>query len=458
MIGKLWYKIRMSPSYIELIDSINERLAELDSSAFEKFESFLDNHPPPKKIAVIAEKILHAHPYDNSDIDDLIKDTVSCKQLSSLEMVKRKMKYTYKTIIFLITSIMMLVTFGGSAYAFNVPAKPDNGWYVRDDSGKINATDMYALNSRIETFNRTTKNEIGVLITPTLDGASLEDTATDVFKAWGVGKTGLDNGILIMVVSNDRKIRIETGKGAEGDVTDSQVPEITGNMKPYLRSGNYAGAINIAITNITSLMESRANQKTIVGSTSVTPVHQSDNNTLIWVALIFCGVGLGIGLCIWYLTKDERKPARASYSYKNYDTYTPRKKRTNLTPNVTINPVTTQYVPIVRQPMPVAKTYVPPPPMPRSAIPVAAGVVAGVVAGTVAVEAARAAQKKRDEERKKRDTTRRSSSSSSSPSTSTYGGYSSGGYDSGSSGGGYDGGGSGFGGGDSGGGGGSDSF
>jgi uncharacterized protein len=213
-----------------------------------------------------------------------------------------------KTIIYILTCAI-LATFAGKAQAFTVPQKPDNGWYVVDDANKLTNAQIYSLNQRIETFNKTKRNEIGILITPTTGETSIEDAAYEVFNTWGIGKTGLDNGILIMVAANDHKMRIETGKGAEGDITDINANRIISNMKPYLRKNDYAGALGGAIDTITTLMEDRAGQKPIVDSTSIGG-HQDHENfpmsiIIILAMLIFMFIGFAV--IAWWDKRNQRK-------------------------------------------------------------------------------------------------------------------------------------------------------
>lgn len=236
----------------------------------------------------------------------------------------------FKTLIYFLTAFAVMMS-GSNAFALDVPAKPDNGWYIRDTAGKISEADIKLLNDRIEAFNKATRNEIGVLIIPTLGDASLEDYSKDVFHSWGIGKAGLDNGILLLIAANDHKMRIETGKGAEGDVPDAKVLEITGDMKPYLRKNDYAGAVGSVVDNLTKIMEDRTGQKAIVGSTTpgANASDVSSDSFGIIFALIVAG-GLGImAFCFWLTGRNDKKRREEDYNIykmrsKEYkDTYCP---------------------------------------------------------------------------------------------------------------------------------------
>jgi uncharacterized protein len=72
-----------------------------------------------------------------------------------------------------------------------------------------------------------------------LDGIDINDAATKLFEKWGIGKRGVDEGILILVSVGDRKIRIETGYGSEGYVTDAQSNRIIHEITPFLSQGHW---------------------------------------------------------------------------------------------------------------------------------------------------------------------------------------------------------------------------
>ncbi len=78
---------------------------------------------------------------------------------------------------------------------------------------------------------------------PTLDGAPIEDFANDLFRSWGVGKKGQDNGVLLLLVINDRKSRIEVGYGLEPDLPDGFVGDTLRSMRPALRARQYGAAM-----------------------------------------------------------------------------------------------------------------------------------------------------------------------------------------------------------------------
>lgn len=178
-----------------------------------------------------------------------------------------------KNIIFLCV-VLFTLFLTGIAFCFNVPSH--NG-FVNDTSGKLSTKQIKNLNKKVQSINEKTSNEIGVLLISSLDGASVEDAAYQTFNTWKVGKANLDNGVLLLISIKDRKMRIETGKGVGGELTDIQSLEIQDHMKPFLRKEDFYGAINLAINEIGSKLESRAG--TITATTNNNENNHSRVNT-----------------------------------------------------------------------------------------------------------------------------------------------------------------------------------
>jgi uncharacterized protein len=88
---------------------------------------------------------------------------------------------------------------------------------------------------------------MAVLIIPSLKGDSLEEYSMRVAEKWKVGHKGQDNGLILLICKNDRKIRIEVGYGWEGKINDARAGDIIRGMGPYFRNGKYADGISFAI-------------------------------------------------------------------------------------------------------------------------------------------------------------------------------------------------------------------
>lgn len=105
-----------------------------------------------------------------------------------------------------------------------VPEKPS--MYVKDEADALIYSQEDELNEMLRKYDQKTGNQIAVLLIRTTGDESIERYSYRVATAWGVGQKGKDNGILITIATEDRKDRIEVGKGLESEVTDSRAGRI----------------------------------------------------------------------------------------------------------------------------------------------------------------------------------------------------------------------------------------
>ncbi|MDA8163947.1 MAG: TPM domain-containing protein [Desulfobacteraceae bacterium] len=117
----------------------------------------------------------------------------------------------------LLLSLAVLLLGRGAAMALEVP--PYHG-YVNDYANMISPAAKAQLEATLQEFDRTDSTQIAILTIPSLEGDDLEDFSIRTVDAWKVGQKGKDNGVLLLAVKNDRKLRIEVGRGLEGVLTD----------------------------------------------------------------------------------------------------------------------------------------------------------------------------------------------------------------------------------------------
>ena len=176
-----------------------------------------------------------------------------------------------------------------SLFAFTVPAKPTG--FVQDYAKILSVEQVSALENKLEAFERQTTNEIAVVTIPSLDGDTIENVAQEIFTKWGIGKKDKNNGVLLLISLSDRKTRIHTGYGVEGDLTDIGTSYIQSDViTPAFRAGDYYGGLNGAVD---AMMTALGGQQ-IVPDTYNTQQTSSDTN----FGLIF---GFGLIILQWFL-------------------------------------------------------------------------------------------------------------------------------------------------------------
>jgi uncharacterized protein len=138
----------------------------------------------------------------------------------------------------------------GSAAALEVPPAPTDIPIV-DQTDTLTAEQKSQLAGLIAAERKSTGNQIGVLMIPTLADEALEDYSLEVARKWGVGTKERDNGVLLLVVKDDRRVRIEVGYGLEGALTDIRSGRIIRDrMAPEFRQGRYFEGIRSGLEGI----------------------------------------------------------------------------------------------------------------------------------------------------------------------------------------------------------------
>ncbi len=130
------------------------------------------------------------------------------------------------------------------------PKTISNTW-VSDMAGVIDPPAENRLNTLITELERKTGAEIAVVTIRRTDGRTPKEFATALFNRWGVGKEGKDNGVLVLLVMEARRVEVETGYGIEGILTDGKVGEILRTfMVPRFKQGDFGGGVAAGVDEI----------------------------------------------------------------------------------------------------------------------------------------------------------------------------------------------------------------
>jgi uncharacterized protein len=129
---------------------------------------------------------------------------------------------------------------------------------VVDEAGILSPDARAKIGAISQAREQATGDQIAVLTMPSLEGESIEGFATRVFDAWKLGAKGKDNGILVIVAPNDRKMRIEVGYGLEGSMTDAASSRIIREvMAPKFKKNDYDGGIADGVAAIVMTLEGK---------------------------------------------------------------------------------------------------------------------------------------------------------------------------------------------------------
>ena len=166
--------------------------------------------------------------------------------------------------------LAFLVCWAFAAHA-DVAVPPLTGRVV-DQTGTLSAGDISALTQKLESLERRKGSQVAVLIVPTTEPELIEQFSIRVADAWKIGRKKIDDGALLVVAKNDRKLRIEVGYGLEGALTDVTANRIINEIiVPRFRSGDFAGGISAGLERIIAVID---------GEKLPAPVSQSQSSNL----------------------------------------------------------------------------------------------------------------------------------------------------------------------------------
>jgi len=146
-------------------------------------------------------------------------------------------------------AILLILANAIWAQALEVPQEPKGR--VSDYTASLTNSQIQALNRTLAEFENQTTNQIAVVLIPTLAGDSPEGYSIRLAEKWQIGQKGRDNGVILLVVMQDRKIRIEVGYGLEGALPDSTAGEIIRQViAPRFRQGKFFEGIESGVAAI----------------------------------------------------------------------------------------------------------------------------------------------------------------------------------------------------------------
>jgi uncharacterized protein len=140
--------------------------------------------------------------------------------------------------------VVCLLVFAAAATAAALQVPRLEG-HVNDYAGMLSPADRQQLEALLTDFERKDSTQIVVLTIPSLQGDALDDFSIRVAEAWKIGQKKVDNGAILLIAKDDRKMRIEVGYGLEGRLTDLMAGRIIRNViAPQFKAGRFDQGIS----------------------------------------------------------------------------------------------------------------------------------------------------------------------------------------------------------------------
>ena len=152
-------------------------------------------------------------------------------------------------------AILVALLLGWMLPALALVAVPQLTGRVVDQTGTLSSGDIAQLTQTLADLERRKGSQIAVLIVPTTDGEPIEQFSLRVAEAWKIGRKKVDDGALLVVAKNDRRLRIEVGYGLEGALTDVTTKRLIDEMiTPKFKSGDFAGGVSDGVNRMIGLI------------------------------------------------------------------------------------------------------------------------------------------------------------------------------------------------------------
>jgi uncharacterized protein len=154
--------------------------------------------------------------------------------------------------------VLAVAAFLGAALLGTAAAEPKfpalTGRIV-DEAGLLSAEDFAAIQSELSALEAASTDQLVVVTLKSLQGYEIEDFGYQLGRTWGIGQKGKDNGVLLIVAPNERRVRIEVGRGLEPVMTDALSKLIIENaILPLFRRGDFPGGIRAGVRDIKDVL------------------------------------------------------------------------------------------------------------------------------------------------------------------------------------------------------------
>ena len=176
---------------------------------------------------------------------------------------------------------------------------PKPNGFVNDFANQLPLEAVQSLEMKVRDYQRATGNQIGVAVVPSLNGASIDEYSLGLFRAWGVGQYGVNNGVLFVWAPRERKIHIEVGRGLGGVLNQAERERILAQVRTLFRELKYDEGVNAAVDGVIGVLGPGSS-----GSAAPQPIPEPEPSpeagfgALGLAVLVAAGLGIGLWLMV----------------------------------------------------------------------------------------------------------------------------------------------------------------
>ena len=194
------------------------------------------------------------------------------------------------------------------------PVFPQLTGRVVDDANLLGAGDENDITADLEALEAKSTDQLVVVTLPSLQGLEIEQFGYRLGRHWGIGQKNKDNGVLLIIAPNERKVRIEVGRGLEPLLTDALTRLIIENgVLPRFRSGDYPAGIKAGVSDIIAVLTGDAEE--LMARARTADIDQDELFTMIFLIIWF----IIFFAIMWSVIQSIRHGAKSSASGRKKD-------------------------------------------------------------------------------------------------------------------------------------------
>lgn len=175
-------------------------------------------------------------------------------------------------------------------WSANEVALPMLSERVTDLTSTLSAEDKAGLTASLEALEKDKGTQIAIVLLPTTEPESIEQFGIRLAEKWKIGRKGVDDGVIVIVAKNDRKMRIEVGYGLEGAIPDAIAKRIVAEqMAPRFREGDFAGGLRSTVATLDKVIRGEP-LPAPVGQTAPSGAQPADAFTFLLIVFFMASV------------------------------------------------------------------------------------------------------------------------------------------------------------------------
>jgi uncharacterized protein len=182
------------------------------------------------------------------------------------------------------------------------PTFPVLSGRIVDEAHLLDAATKSAIETKLADFETKSSRQVVVVTLPSLQGYEIEDYGYRLGRFWGIGQKTTNNGALLIVAPNERRVRIEVGYGLEGTLTDAVSRLIIENgILPRFRANDFAGGIQRGVDDILQVLSGDAEDfKRRAAAQNARAANPQEISRFVWLAIL-------LGLWLFFAARSRRR-------------------------------------------------------------------------------------------------------------------------------------------------------